>query len=193
MIKNYRMVIDLAVNISEQITPEIIAKANEICSLETDIHPRQQYLDMCRDIVNYIIRHPDLHHECICSSLIFTLASYNDDENLKINVGVEPDIIENNMMIAAEALGPDYEKFVTQLYQMPPEEDDDVAGLQWVESNIINLAEAKAKKKDMPQEERDLLTEIMQLCLLDFTITNSELEPATEEISPITGEYKPVE
>jgi hypothetical protein len=189
------MFIDLAVNVSEQITPEIIAKAKDICSFETDIHPRQQYLDMSREIINYIIQHPDLHSECVYSSLIFKLASYNDDESLKINIGVEPDLIENNMLIAAEALGPEYETFIMQLYQMPTGENDDVADSQGVENNIIGLADAKKQKKDIPQEERDLLIEIIQLCLLDFTIINSDLEPAAEQLNcvPTNGENKPAE
>ena len=195
MIKNYRMFIDLAVNVSEQITPEIIAKAKDICSFETDIHPRQQYLDMSRDIVNYIIQHPDLHSECIYSSLIFKLTSYNDDESLKINIDVEPGLIENNMMIAAEVLGPEYETFIMQLYQMPTGRDEDENDFHGSKSNIIVLADAKEQKKDMPSEERDLLIEIIQLCLLDFTIINSDLEPAAEQLNcvPTTGENKPAE
>jgi hypothetical protein len=181
------MFIDLAVNVSEQITPEIIAKAKDICSFETDIHPRQQYLDMSREIVNYIIQHPDLHSECVYSSLIFKLASYNDDESLKINIGVEPDLIENNMLIAAKALGPDFEKFVTKLYQMPPGRDEDENDFPGSKTNIIVLADAKEQKKDMPSEERDLLIEIIQLCLLDFTIINSDLEVASEQINSINN------
>ena len=187
MIKHYRMIIDLTVNISERITPEIIEKAKENCSTETDFCPRQEYLDMSQDIITYIIGRPDLHIECIYAGLLFKLFSYNSDEDLNITEDVDTDLIENNMMIAAEALGPRYVTFINKVYQLPSEEDDD-DNLPAAKSNIIVLADAKAKPKEMPREERDILIDIIQLCLMDCTINSSNLEPAAEETLPIDGE-----
>ncbi|MDQ1349877.1 MAG: hypothetical protein QG657_178 [Acidobacteriota bacterium] len=175
------MIFDLTINISELITPELIAKAKEICSNETDYHPRQEYLDRLQHIITYIINHPDLHDECIYAGLIFKLSSYNSDEELDYTTNIEPDAFENNMLIAAEALGPEYVTFIKQVYHYQSDDDEDSNATPTASDNIIALAEAKSPKKEMPAEEREILIELLHLCLVDITIINTSLEPATEE------------
>ncbi|MDQ1353487.1 MAG: hypothetical protein QG657_3793 [Acidobacteriota bacterium] len=182
------MVIDLIVNISDLITPELIAKAKENCSFETDSHPRQEYMVMTQELISYMINHQDLHNECIYSGLIFKLASYNSDEELDETTNFEPNVFENNIMKAAEALGMEYVLLVKQLYQYQSD-DEDIADLAPAAGdNIIALALVQEQKKEMPVEERDILIELLHLCLLDMSIVSSSLEPATEENMPIDGE-----
>ncbi|MCX6578605.1 MAG: hypothetical protein NT166_00295 [Candidatus Aminicenantes bacterium] len=188
MIKNYRMVIDLIVNISEQITTELIAKAKENCSFETDFYPRQLYLDMLQYLITYIIQHPDLHNECIYGGLIFKMLSYNSDEELDETTDIEPDTFENNMLIAAEALGPEYVTFINQVYHYQSDDDEDSDATPTSGDNIIALAEARIPKKEMPAEEREILIELLHLCLVDITIINTSLKPAAEETLPIDGD-----
>ncbi|MDQ1354233.1 MAG: hypothetical protein QG657_4542 [Acidobacteriota bacterium] len=190
MINNYRMIIDLNVNISEKITPELIAKAKENCSFETDFYPRQLYLDMLQYIITYIINHPDLHNECIYGGVIFKMLSYNSDEELDETTGLEPDAFENNIMLAAEALGPEYVTFIKQVYHYQSDDDEDPDATPTSGDNIIALAEAKIPKKEIPAEEREILIELLHVCLVDITIINTNLEPIAGETLPHSKEQE---
>jgi hypothetical protein len=182
MIKNYQMIIDLSINISEQITPELIRKAKENTVGETIVYIQQVNLDMLQHIINYISNRPDLFNECVYGHLLFKLMSYNADEDLEDTMNYEPDVFENNILLAAEALGPEYANFVRQLYQYQSDEDDDSNAAPVDGSNIIILAEPKTKKEEIPFEEREVLIELLHLCLLDCTIINSSLAPVAGEI-----------
>jgi hypothetical protein len=182
------MIIGLTVNISEQITPELIAKAKENCPGETDFHPRQEYLAMTQDIITYILNRQDLFTEFFYDNLLFKLTSYNSDEDLEETTNFEPGIFENNILKAAEALGPNYVKFIKQLYQF--HSDEEAKEAPGAQGSINTLAEAKIQKKEMPHEERDILIELLNLCLLDNTIVSVNFEPTPEEedVLPIDGE-----
>lgn len=190
MIKNYRMVIDLSINISEQISPELIRKAKENTIGDTVVYLQQGYLDMLQHIINYISTREDLFNECVYGHLLFKLMSYNSDEDLEDTLDFEPDLFENNLLLAAEAMGPEYAKFVRQLYQYQSDEDDESNAAPVQGSDIIILAEAgaNAKKEEIPYEEREVLIELLHLCLLDSTILSSSLAPVTGEILKHTGE-----
>lgn len=157
MIKNFRIAIDLTVDISERITSDLITKAKKNTVGDSDVQPRQEYLDMLQDIISYIINHQDLHAECIYGKLLFKLGSYNTNEEFYETTELEPDSFEKNILKAAEALGPAYVKFIKQLYQDHPDKNDKV----------------KAGKEEIPQEEQKILIELLRLCLVDSTISLS--------------------
>ncbi|MCX6584926.1 MAG: hypothetical protein NT166_32540 [Candidatus Aminicenantes bacterium] len=188
MIKKFKLTIDISVDVIDKITPDLIEQAKCTSEADIDFPLNQQHLDMLQDIIAYIITHEDSHAECVYGDVIFKLSSYDSDEDLYENIKVETGIIEKNIVRAAEALGSTYETFIKQLYQIRSDDDEEEDLDKISEGNVIFFDKVIAQKKAMPQKEREILIELLQLCLLDSALVSANLEPEPEEVLHINGD-----
>jgi hypothetical protein len=188
VIKKFKLIIDISVDVIDKINPDLIEQAKCTSEADIDFPLNQQHLDMLQDIISFIITHEDVHAECIYGDVIFKLSSYDSVEYLYENIKIEAGIIEKNIVRAAEALGSTYETFIKQLYQIRSDDDEEEDLDKISEGNVIFFEKVIAQKKAMQQKEREILIELLQLCLLDSAIVGVNLEAAPEEVLHIHGE-----
>jgi hypothetical protein len=184
MTKNFRMAIDVEVNISERITPELIEQLktenNEYNYLTLD----REKLDKLQAIIAIIINNENYYKDCLLGAITFKLTSQGFDDALE-----DPELVDHTIVKAAAELGAEYETFAKQLYKAEENEaddeieaDSDVNGL--VEGQVENGAEETGilymhntgeAKMEMSEEERNMLRALLQACLLEPEITDTKV------------------
>jgi hypothetical protein len=196
MIKNFRMAIDLTVNISEMITPELIEQLKTENTEYNYLTLDREKLDKLQAIISTIINNENHYRDCLLGAITFKLTSQGFDDALE-----DPELVDHTIVKAAAELGAEYETFAKQLYKAEETEADDENDAESaVEGQIETGAEETGTllympntgeaEKEMSEEERNMLRAVLQACLLEPAITDTKVIaiPEEEEVFPIDGE-----
>jgi len=193
MIKNFRMAIDLTVNISEMITPELIEQLKTENTEYNYPTLDREKLDKLQAIISTIINNENHYRDCLLGAITFKLTEHGFDDALE-----DPELVDHTIVKAAAELGAEYETFAKQLYKAEETEADDENDAESAvegqietgaeKTNIIYLHNTGEAGTEMPEEERNLLRAILQACLLEPAITDTKVMPTPGKVLHIDGE-----
>ena len=179
MIKNFRMAIDLTVNISEMITPQLIEQLKTENIEYNYLTLDREKLDKLQAIITTIVNNENHHKDCLLGAITFKLSEHGFDDALE-----DPEIVDHTIVKAAAELGAEYESFAKQLYKAEENEADkdsefecdveeQVAGQ--VETGLLYMPNTGEAAREMPEEERNMLRAVLQACLLEPEITDAKV------------------
>jgi hypothetical protein len=178
MIKNYRLAIDLIINISEEITPQLIEQLKTENSEYNSLSLEQENLDKLQAIISTIIKNENHHADCLLGAITFKLTSQGFDDVLE-----NPEIVDHTIVKAAAELGAEYEAFAKQLYKADEDDTDnesqyddeepDETGTE--KMNIFDMFNTREAEIEMAEEERNMLRAVLQACLLEPQITDAKV------------------
>jgi hypothetical protein len=174
------MAIDLTVNISEKITPQLIEQLKTENIEYNYLSLEQEKLDKLQTIISTIFNNEKHHTDCLLGAITFKLTSQGFDDALE-----DPEIVDHTIVKAAGELGAEYETFAKQLYNADENEEDDDNESQYDDenpedtgtekTNILYLFNNREAEIEMPEEERNMLRAVLQACLLEPQITDARV------------------
>ncbi|MDQ1354472.1 MAG: hypothetical protein QG657_4781 [Acidobacteriota bacterium] len=178
------MAIDVEVNISKRITPELIEQLKTENTEYNYLTLDREKLDKLQAIISFIFNNENYYRDCLLGAITFKLTSQGFDDALE-----DPEIVDHTIVKAAAELGAEYETFAKQLYKAEENEaddkieaDSDVDGLVEgqvengaKETGILYMHNTGEAKMEMSEEERNMLRALLQACLLEPEITDTKV------------------
>jgi hypothetical protein len=168
MIKDIRLILNIEVSITEQITPGLISKAINVTNDGKPVTIHQESLDMLQDFIRYISRHKEHHLHCLASELYDILTGQECDYDLRKSLSQKS--FDQVLLEAAAEMEPQYKEFINLLFQ--PDNESKTHPIQ-------------DKQVPLSKAQRDILSYILHTCLIAPKITNAKVIPGLKRIREI--------